>query len=326
MGMRRKIEKKLLFIFNPYSGKAQIKNRLLDIIDIFVKGGYEVTVYPTQGASDAYRMIRKKASAYDMLVISGGDGTLNEGVRGLMELEEQVRPKFGYIPTGTTNDFATTLNLSKNMLTAARTIITGRKFSCDIGKFQEGYFAYVAAFGAFTDVAYDTPQQNKNMLGHMAYILEGIKRLSSIKSYTMLVECEEQTIEDTFIFGMVTNATSVGGIKAIANYAVDLNDGKFEVVLIKKPNNPLDLQVILTNLLRQDFSGNHMYAFKTSKITFTSEEEVYWTLDGEFGGGYRTATIENMKSAITIMVSDKEREALLLENKTILGIGENERN
>ena len=201
--------KKMLFIVNPRSGKGQIKNNLLEILDIFNKAGYEPTMHITQSVLDAKETVKAKAADYDVVVCSGGDGTLNETVSGLME--EGIEIPLGYIPAGSTNDFASSLRIPRNMKKAAQLITEGRLFQCDVGTFNERYFNYVAAFGAFTEVSYATPQQMKNVLGHQAYILEAMKKLMSIKPATMILEHDGGRIEGEFLYGMISNSTSVGG-------------------------------------------------------------------------------------------------------------------
>ena len=203
--------KKLLFVVNGHSGKGQIKNKLLDIIDIMIKEGYHVQVHTTQEREDATKVVREQAKYYDLVVCSGGDGTLDEAVTGMMQSE--VRTPLGYIPAGSTNDFANSLEIPKDMIQAAKTAVLGVPFSCDVGEFNGDYFIYVAAFGIFTDVSYATSQELKNALGHVAYILEGAKRLYTIKTYHMRVEYDGNEIEGDFLLGMITNSTSVGGFK-----------------------------------------------------------------------------------------------------------------
>jgi len=294
------MEKKLLFVFNPYAGKGQIKNHLWQIIDLFVKGGYQVTVHPTQSRLDALRVVQDKASDYDLLVCSGGDGTFNETVRGLMLCEK--KPPLGYIPAGTINDFSRNLGLSKKMPDAAEAILRGVPVACDVGAFNDEFFTYIAAFGVFTDVSYQTPQQSKNILGRLAYIFEGMKRLPSLKdAYHLVVEYDNQVIEDDFLFGMVTNATSVGGFKGIYENNMELDDGLFEVSLIKYPKTPLDMQGIINALLKREAEPAFIYSFKASKLCIFGEREVSWTLDGEFGGNPQNVKLENKKCAIQVI-------------------------
>lgn len=296
MGMK----KKLLFVFNPHSGKAQIKNQLLDIVDTMVKEDYEVTIYPTQAAGDAIRKVEEEADNYDMVVCSGGDGTLDETVTGLMHLQE--KPLLGYIPAGSTNDFATSLGIPKDMVKAAGAAVNGKPFPCDIGSFNEDFFVYVAAFGLFTEVSYKTSQEWKNVLGHAAYILEGAKRLHDIPAYRMEVGYDNVRISDEFIFGMITNSTSVGGFKGMTGKDVLLDDGVFEVTLIKKPRNPIELNEIIASLINLVDDTDMIYSFKTDEVHFRAKREIPWTLDGEFGGDHEEVVVKNMCKAVTIMV------------------------
>lgn len=249
--------KKMLFIYNPKAGKAQIRNKLADILDVFTKGGYEITVYPTQRSEDAMEKTEKRSKEYDIVVCSGGDGTLDEVVTGM--IRSGFRTPIGYIPAGSTNDFGGSLGLPKNMVRAAENIVNGNDFACDVGSFNEDVFVYIAAFGLFTDVSYETGQDMKNVLGHMAYLLEGMKRLSAIRSYPMRITYGDTTIVDDFIFGMVTNSASVGGFKRITGKNVRLDDGVFEVTLIKRPKNPIELNNIMVSLLNRDIDTDAMY-------------------------------------------------------------------
>lgn len=297
--------KKMLFIYNPKAGKGQIRNHLSEIIDVLVKGGYEVTAYPTQCAGDAVRAAREKAKRYDCVVCSGGDGTLDEVVTGIMRSSKIV--PVGYIPAGSTNDFANSLKLPRNMVEAAQVVVEGDLFRCDIGSFNQDNFVYIAAFGLFTDVSYETKQEYKNVLGHVAYILEGMKRLPSIKSYQMKITAEDLEIEGDFIFGMITNSMSVGGFKRITGKYVELNDGLFEVTLIKRPTNAMELNQILTDLVNRNIDASQMYCFKTASLHIESEEEVPWTLDGEFGGRHTRVDVVNCREVLQIRVPGGDR-------------------
>ena len=299
-------KKKLLFVFNPHSGKAQIKNQLLDILDAMVKAEYEVTVYPTQESGDAIHKMAKEAEHYDLVVCSGGDGTLDEAVSGLMQCAN--RPLLGYIPAGSTNDFANSLGIPKDMVIAAQTAVSGRVFPCDIGSFNEDYFVYVAAFGLFTEVSYKTSQEWKNVLGHAAYILEGMRSLHEIPSYLMQVEYDNIRLQDEFIYGMISNSTSVGGFKGMTGKDVLLDDGLFEVTLIKKPRNPIELNEIIASLINLVDDTNMIYSFKTSEVHITAKFEVPWTLDGEFGGNHLEISIKNLCRAVSIMVPPEQEQ------------------
>lgn len=294
--------KRLLFIYNPKAGKAQIRTKLADILDVFARNGYELTVCPTQKRDDARRIVAERSGDYELVVCSGGDGTLDETVTGMMQ--SGFRTPVGYIPAGSTNDFGGSLALPKNMVKAAETIVTGRNFPCDMGSFNEDIFVYIAAFGLFTDVSYETGQDMKNVLGHMAYILEGMKRLPSIRSYPMRVSYEDKIIVDDFVFGMVTNSVSVGGFKNITGKNVKLDDGVFEVTLIKKPKNPVELNNIMLSLLNRDIDTKSMYCFRTAELEMESVEPVAWTLDGENGGSHRSVRIKNIHKAIEIRVKN----------------------
>lgn len=292
--------KKLLFIYNPKAGKAKIKNKLADILDIFARAEYEITVFPTQGKGDARHLMECRSRDYDLVVCSGGDGTLDETVTGMVE--SGFKTPIGYIPAGSTNDFGGSLSLPKNMLKAAETIVEGRNFPCDIGAFNEDVFVYIAAFGLFTEVSYETAQDVKNVLGHMAYLLEGMKRLSSIKSFPMRVSYDDKIIVDEFIFGMITNSISVGGFKNITGKNVMLDDGVFEVTLIKRPKNPIELNNIIVSLLNHDIDTGVMYCFRTASLFLESTEPVAWTLDGENGGSHKSVRIENICKGMDIRV------------------------
>ncbi len=302
--------KKLLFIYNPHAGKELLKPKVSDIVDIFVKAGYEVTIYPTQAYHDAYRKVREyDPEEYDLVVCSGGDGTIDEVVSGMMK--KKKRNPIGYIPTGTTNDFANSLHIPKGLLKAADNAVNGIVFPCDVGRFNQGTFVYIAAFGLFTDVSYETDQAMKNVLGHMAYLLEGAKRIFNVPSYRVKVSHDGEEFEDEFIFGMVTNSRSVGGFRNMVGKQVVFDDGLFEVTLIKKPRNPIELQEIIAALLIEQIDTKYMYTFKTGYISFESLEEIPWTLDGEFGGEHDYVELENMKQQLKIMVPEEHIEELM---------------
>lgn len=290
---------KLLFVFNPRSGKGLIREHLVDIVDVMVKAGYEVTIYTTQAQGDAIKKIKEEANNYDRVVCSGGDGTLDEVVTGMQQSEVNV--PIGYIPAGSTNDFANSLGIPKDMVEAARVAVGDKPFPCDVGYFNGDTFVYVAAFGIFTEVSYKTPQQLKNVLGHAAYILEGAKQLHDIPSFTMQVEHDGEVFQDKFIFGMVTNSISVGGFKGMTGDDVKLDDGVFEVTLIKSPRNPIELNRILASLTNLIDDTDLIYTFKTNDLHIISKDKVAWTLDGEFGGEHDDLTIKNLNKQITIM-------------------------
>lgn len=294
------MKQRLLFIFNLRSGKGKIKENLAEIVDIMVKAGWEVTVYTTQCQGDAVEKARLEAGEYDRIVCSGGDGTLDEVVTGMMKAKSRV--PIGYIPAGSTNDFGNSLGIDKDMRKAAQIAASGRMFPCDIGRFNDDFFVYVAAFGLFTDVSYQTSQDMKNVLGHAAYILEGAKQLWDIPSMRMQVEYDGNVLYDEFIYGMITNSNSVGGFDGLISGDVILNDGVFEVTLIKTPKNPMELSEVLACLTNIRKESDMLYTFQTSSIKFTSSESVSWTLDGEYGGDHQTVLIEDCPRALEILV------------------------
>lgn len=289
----------LLFIYNPHSGKGMVKENLSDIVDQFVKAGYQVGIYPTQEKLDATEHVIQCSSNYNMIVCSGGDGTLNEVVSGIMEL--RCQPVLGYIPAGSTNDFANSVRLPKDMKEAAKIAVSGMPISVDVGMFNKKYFVYIAGFGAFTEVSYMTPQEMKNILGHQAYLIKAAGQLTSLRPYHMRITYDEGELEGDFLYGMVTNSISVGGMKRLTGKNVILDDGLFEVTLVKQPKNPMDMQMILSSLLGFDVKTDKVYAFKTSEIEFRSEEGVPWVLDGEYGGSPKTVKIKNLNRALRIM-------------------------
>lgn len=292
------MSQKVLFIVNPHSGKGLIRNHLLDIVDIMVKAGFEITIYTTQKRKDATRKVMAESANYDRIVCSGGDGTLDEVITGMMNTGLEI--PIGYIPAGSTNDFANSLGLPKDMIKSAQAAVGEELFRCDIGSFNKDTFVYVAAFGMFTEVSYKTSQQLKNIFGHLAYIMEGVKQLHDFSSCNMQVEHDGEVFQDEFIYGMVTNSLSVGGFKGMTGSDVKLDDGVFEVTLIRKPRNPIELNEILACLTNMIDDSDLIYSFKTDEVRITSRGKVAWTLDGEFGGEHEEVTIRNLKQKVAI--------------------------
>ena len=292
----------LLFIYNPTSGTGQVKAALAPVLDVFAKAGWLTTAYPTQCRGDAARVVRELGPRFDRVVCAGGDGTLSEAAAGLLELD--CPPPLGYIPFGSTNDCATTLRLPRKPREAALVAAgTGLPLPMDIGRLNDTTFVYVAAFGAFTKVAYDTPQDLKNTFGHLAYIFAGIASLPTIAPYHMTVEFDGQTLEDDFYFGMVSNAQSIAGLKPPKVDQVVLDDGLFEVTLVKKPLSLADLTdglQALINLSQNDRSGA-LVQFQARSLTFASDQSIPWTVDGEFGGSRPVNRVENRQKALKII-------------------------
>ena len=294
--------KKMLFVINPRSGRGQIRPRLLEILDLFSGAGYRVQVYVTQRALDAQEIVAREGADYDLIVCSGGDGTLNEVVSGL--LTQECIPELGYLPAGSTNDFASSLRIPKNMVAAAHAVLEGEVRCVDVGRFcQERYFTYVAGFGAFTEVSYLTPQEKKNRLGHQAYVLEGVKSLSAIRSSYMCIEAEDQVVEGEFIFGIITNTTSVGGFKGLVGSDVLLDDGLFEVLLIRTPKRPQELSEIVSSLILKEEANEQVVRLKAASLRITSQEPVDWVLDGEFGGSHTKVQIDNLCRCLPIRLN-----------------------
>ena len=293
--------KRLLFIYNPQAGRGIIKNHLAAVADLFTKAGYLVTVWPTQGKEDAAHVAAQQGWWYDRVVCCGGDGTLSETVSGLLTLDQP--PVLGYIPAGTTNDFSKNLGLPRGVENAAATAAAGVPRPCDMGRFNERTFVYVAAFGIFTDVSYGTPQHFKSAFGHLAYVLEGATKLGDLgRSHHLKAVYDGGELEGDFLYGMVTNTSSVGGFKIFPPSQISLNDGVFEVVLIRQPRSLADFQETLLALARQSTGASgRVEAFHTSRLTITAQDPIRWTLDGEYGGAPETAKIENLHKALTLV-------------------------
>lgn len=292
--------KSLLFIINPHSGKKTIKSKLCEIINSFIQHDYEVSVHITQAPQDITKIIEARGNNYDLCICSGGDGSLNEFIHGCINCNYQNA--IGYIPAGTTNDFATTLKLSKDPIKCANQIMEGTPKYCDVGLLNQLPFIYIAAFGSLADVSYTTPQVSKNILGHSAYVLEGMKQLVGLKKYRLNIEYDGEIIRDTFCYGMITNTLSVGGMHFFNEQDIDLNDGYFECLFVKYPNNPLDVQQILQAFISKDLKKcSRIYLFKAKHLKIHGRKEVSWTIDGEFGGSYKEVEVLNKNNAIKII-------------------------
>ena len=296
---------KLLFIYNPHAGRGQVRGKLGGILNAFTKAGCLVTVYPTQGPGDASRAARELAPQFDRVACSGGDGTLHEVVAGLMELPEGSRPPVGYLPAGTTNDYARNLNLPKRMEEMAALAASGEPRSVDIGRLGESWFIYVAAFGLFTDVAYNTPQQFKNAFGHLAYVLKGVSELKNLKGYPLRVEHDGGVLEGDYLFGMVSNTISVGGILGLPAEEVVLDDGLLEAVLVEMPRTMMELNNAIFALARHEYSeGSGVIGLHSRHFHISCAELVPFTLDGEFGGEHQEADIDAVHVPMKIVYGE----------------------
>ncbi|MBS7324149.1 MAG: YegS/Rv2252/BmrU family lipid kinase [Angelakisella sp.] len=292
--------RKLLLIINPVAGRNQAQADLFKMVRVFAEHDCEVTVYPTRGPQDCTRKVLADAGRFDLVVCCGGDGTLNEMVSGMMQREEPV--PMGYIPLGSTNDFAASLHLPSHVEEAALRCVEGTAFHMDVGSLNDRYFNYIAAFGAFTEASYATPQQIKNALGHLAYILEGVKSLGRLQPIHVRITADGETFEEDYLFGAVTNTVSLGGVLRLDPSRVLLDDGMYELLLVKNPQNPAEAQAMLSALMLQNYDGPLVRMLRASDILFESNHEISWTIDGEFGGSFSTTHILNNKNAVTLMV------------------------
>ncbi len=306
---------KLLFIFNPRSGKGTYTSRLSEILTTLTNGGFRVEVYPTTRHGDAAERALQAEEDISMIAAAGGDGTLNEVINGMISGGRDL--SVGYIPVGSTNDFAASLELPTDPVKAAEVIVKRNTRQIDLGTFNGNTFVYVAAFGAFTNVAYQTDQTLKNIFGHAAYILSGVKAIGEIKAYPMKIQTQavykegkdgrevkeiDKTLEGDFIYGMITNSISVGGFRNLTGKYVALSDGLFEVTLIRAPKDILELQGIVSTLLGVQASSPHVETFKTAHIELETQQPIPWTLDGEFGGSHSSVTIDNRTRTLKICI------------------------
>ena len=294
---------KVLFIINPCSGKGKIKNEILEILKEFCSSGYDVTTYVTSGIGEAIEISKEAQNkGYERIVCCGGDGTLNEVITGVMQSDSTL--SVSYIPAGTTNDFAKTHKIPLSLTSAAKAITGATKeHKIDVGNFNnERYFSYIASFGIFTSASYKTNQNAKNTLGHMAYVFEGIANLVNIEDFDISFNADGVEYSGEYIYGGITNSLSVGGIFKYDPDLVDVSDGLFEILMIKKPKNANDLMKIISGVTAGDFSDTEIFDFcKASKVTLNMPENVTWTLDGEAVEGSPVTVIENVHGAINFI-------------------------
>ena len=296
--------KKMLLIVNPRAGMGKIKNSLLGVIQILSDAGYEITVTPTHKPLDATKIAKSADSSYSAIVCCGGDGTLNETITGLLHNKNQFT--LGYIPCGTLNEWSTGLHIPKNILNAAKVIAAGNSQPIDVGKFNDRFFAYTASFGAFTESSYSTSQEVKNMLGNIAYLFGGIKSLSNIKPIPLEIEANGKEYKGNYLFGAVTNSLSVGGVVKFDETKIKMNDGLFEVLLIKHPSNLIELQKIIDAILRKDLENKKNIEFlKVSSLKVKSSSPLDWTLDGEHAVSDTEAVIKNIPNRINIFLPER---------------------
>ena len=300
------MNRRLFLVLNPRSGRASVKRRITDIIEVFGAEEYEVTVHVTRHKGDAADRIRERGMNFDLIVCCGGDGTVKESFEALSFMPNA--PPLGIIPTGTTNDYANSLSMPNDPVEAARTICNGTPFDCDCGMLGGQVFAFAAAFGIFTDITYETPQANKNQLGRAAYILEAIKNLPSYSPYHITADCEQGRFEGEYILGMVTNTISIGGFKNIFLPVAKLNDGLLELTLLKAPKTLADYQQIANILLGMERVGavpsDMLTVVSTDRVHIKSSDSISWTLDGEEGGAYDETIVEALPCAVSVITAE----------------------
>ncbi len=293
------MRKKLLLIYNPVAGKGEASRKIAPMIESFSGAGYEVTVQPVLPGHSTSQILKEAEGVYSRIVCCGGDGTLNHLVNALMQME--TPPPYGYLPTGSTNDFARSMELPRRTKESCTAMLTGKPFCYDVGKFNDRYFNYVAAFGAFTNVSYLTSQDEKNSLGYLAYVIEGLKRLPIGRKFVAHVECGDQSWDGEYFYVAVSNSTSVAGMQLGDTKSVQLDDGLFEVLLVKAPANMAEASTIGAKLFARDFDGELVRLEHTDHVKFTFKEETAWTLDGEFGGAQLEAEVTVIPRALRIL-------------------------
>lgn len=299
------MKKKALFIYNANAGTGKIRPHLSKIIERLCQADYDITIYATQAAGEATEMVLTRGELYETVICSGGDGTINEVVSGVIALDK--KPIIGYLPTGTVNDFAKSLGIPSNPIRAMEAIVAGKTFKCDVGEFNGRTFNYVAAFGAFTEVSYETPQKTKNTLGKMAYFLDAIRLFPMLRGYKVKAYADDKYIEGEYIYGMISNSKSVGGfVLEDRKHKIAMNDGKLELILLKNPENPYDFEQVMAAMLTHTIDNNYLVAHKATHIDLEIEEPVKWTLDGESGGICDHVTVECKKEAVEIFTSRKK--------------------
>ena len=306
------MDKSVLFIINPISGKKRIRTEMFGILSELENAGFVPTLYFTKYKGHATEIARSAdPDKYSMVICSGGDGTLNETITGLIQSGHGI--PFGYIPSGSTCDFANTLSIPKNMLTATQNITHGQPHKIDIGKFCDSYFSYVASFGLFTKASYSTDQMAKNLLGKAAYVLEGIKDLGAVHAHRMHIELDDgKEIDDVFIFGAVANSTSIGGIISIDPSEVALDDGEFEYLFVNRPESISDILLTIDALSSHNYQDKHLYFGSTKSLRISSEKELEWSLDGECAKPTsKVFEINNLHEAVSLILPDKKSPGLL---------------
>lgn len=297
----------MLFVYNPRSGMqtgtVTVGRKLSELMNLFTSAGYDVICHPTQSRGDCFETVKRLANDVDRVIIAGGDGTLNEAVNGFMAAD--MKSPYGYIPCGSTNDFSHSIGIPVRIISAAKTAISGVPYAYDVGLMNGRYFTYVAGFGAFTDVTYTTPQEQKNALGYFAYLISGAAALPNITPVHIRYHSEERSGEGDYILGLVSNTLQVAGMKNLLPHDIALDDGLFEVLLVKNPKNPIELNKILASVMKKDFGADCFDYFKTREITVQCDSPLAWTLDGENGGAHLETHIICYQKALKIITAGK---------------------
>ena len=292
--------KRMLFCINPVTAKAILTPNLIDIIDIFNKAGYNVETYISQAKRDIEKHVFENGSKFDTIVVAGGDGTLNELASGILPLHH--KPIMGYIPSGTTNDFANSWGISRSPVTAAKKIAEGIAHVMDVNIFNGRPYIYVAAFGFLTEASYNTSQQLKQAFGYAAYLVEGIKSLGNIRPISMTCNIDGATISGDFLYGMIANTRRVGGIQLKVKDSISISDGLMEIFLVRNPDNPADNPKVIGALLTQDTNSDYIIYRQAKNIHFDFKNETTWTLDGENGGTYRSVDINVSPASLKLFM------------------------
>lgn len=292
--------KRMMLIINPAAGKSAIRDNLMGIVKTFTEENYIVSIFMTQQKGDAVRFAKEEAKGFDILVCVGGDGTLNEVINGMVQGAVDI--PIGYIPAGTTNDFAASHNLSRFPRQAARNILKGKGNLHDIGLFNDRYFAYVSACGIFSDVSFTTPQSLKNAFGRLAYYFEGARKITDLlNQYKFSIHIDNEIYHGNYCFLAVANSFSLGGVLQLDDQNVSLSDGIFEVLTVKSPQNPIELQKIMIAMMDKNYNNDMVRCYHGKKIYIVSDKEVAWTVDGENGGKHRQVTISALNRQLNIL-------------------------
>ena len=294
------MSKKALIIMNPCSGTNRANKYLTEIVEIFTVNDYFCTVMTTTKRGDGTIYAREYGKHFDLIACIGGDGTFNEVVSGVMQAG--LRIPIGYIPAGSTNDFASSLHIPKNIVQAAKNIVHGEPVAFDVVSFNGRSFSYVASFGAFTKTSYNTPQNVKNALGHLAYILDGITSIASIRAEHMAIEADGVTYEDDYIFGAISNSTSIAGILTLKPELVDMSDGLFELILVKAPRDLIEVADLAHLVTTQNYESSMLTFVNAKEFRIHASRETSWTLDGEYQEGCEEILVENKHHAINLMI------------------------